>query len=243
MEKGNVVTFGLEPIKTYIHSVQTGPRILMEKREEVPSGPLREGGGCGLQLAGVMRTRDRLAVGLQWVCGVQGGEVGHNGGEWGEFADFLKSEVDKTRAETPEVKVDREEANDENAHECGKRDARPMLDPNLPSWAEVWLHNLTQMLYRNWCPHCLRGWGKEMDHKSRKEDKEVSLPEYHLDYCFPRDEDGQKLTILVVVERRSEMKKGMVVPSKSSTGKYAAKMVMELMQECGDKDTRAGRSP
>ena len=37
------------------------------------------------------------------------------------------------------------------------------------------------------------------------------------------------------------MKKAVVVPSKGSTGRYAARMVIDLIEECGDKD-RAGAS-
>ena len=75
-----------------------------------------------------------------------------------------------------------------------------------------------------------------MDHRSKRAAEEESLPEYHMDYCFPGDEGGQKLTILVVVERRSKMKKAVVVPSKGSTGRYAARLVIDLIEECGDKD-------
>ena len=32
-----------------------------------------------------------------------------------------------------------------------------------------------------------------------KNDGEQVIPEYHLDYCFPGDEEGQKLTTLVAV--------------------------------------------
>ena len=92
------------------------------------------------------------------------------------------------------------------------------------------------MPYRNWCPHCVRGRGKEMDHRAKRGTEEESLPEYHMDDCFPGDEGGQKLTILVVVERHSEMKKAVVVPSKSSTGRYAVRVVVDLIEECGDKD-------
>ena len=56
-----------------------------------------------------------------------------------------------------------------------------------------------------------------------------------MDYCFPGDE-FDRLTVLVVIERYTKMKKALVVPSKGSTGSYAARMVIELSNECGDKD-------
>ena len=45
------------------------------------------------------------------------------------------------------------------------------------------------------------------------------IPEYHLDYCFPGDEDGNKLTMMVAIERHSKMETAMIVPVKGSTGK------------------------
>ena len=60
--------------------------------------------------------------------------------------------------------------------------------------------------------------------------EEECLPECHMDYCFPGEEGGQKL---VEVERHSKVKKAFVVPSK---GRYAAEMVIDLIEDCGDKD-------
>ena len=40
-----------------------------------------------------------------------------------------------------------------------------------------------------------------------------------MDHCFPDDEDGQKLTILVVVERHSKMKKAVVFTVEGFDGK------------------------
>ncbi len=46
-----------------------------------------------------------------------------------------------------------------------------------------------------------------MDDERVKNDGEQSVAEYHLDYCFSGDEHGQKLTVLVMVERFTRMKK------------------------------------
>ena len=57
-----------------------------------------------------------------------------------------------------------------------------------------------------------------------------------MDYYFLGDEHGERLTVLVIIERYTKMKKAVVVPNKGSTGSYAAGMVNELILECGDKD-------
>ena len=42
---------------------------------------------------------------------------------------------------------------------------RRIGDPRLPTEKEVEEHNLTHVPYRNWCPHCVRGLGKDLDHR------------------------------------------------------------------------------
>ena len=180
-----------------------------------------------------MSEDDRRAVRPRWICGAVGEGVEQDNGDWEEYATRLKKAV-KAKSEGPREEV--EEIEGEGEEENGQRKTKRMLDPKLPSPEEVRQHNLTHMPYRNWCPHCVRGRGKEMDHKKKKDTNEQDIPEYHLDYCFPGDEEGEKLTILVVVEKETKMKKAVVVPSKGSTGRYAAKMVLELIAECGDKD-------
>ena len=156
-----------------------------------------------------MKERDLQTARPRWVCGTQEEVVDRETTEW----------------RTPLLEVDEEDPE----QDCGQRKLRTMLGPKLPSQVEVQQHCLTHMPYRNWCPHCVRGRGKEMDHTSKRAAEEESLPEYHMDYCFPGDEGGQ--TILVVVESHSKMKKAVVVPSKASTG-----MVIDLIEKCGNKD-------
>ena len=101
---------------------------------------------------------------------------------------------------------------------------KKILDPMLPSRAEVREHDLTHLPYRNLCPHCIKGKGREMGHQRRSRDEE-GLTEYHLDYCFPGDDMGFKVTILIGIEKYSGMKMAQVVPTKGSSGEFAARKV------------------
>ena len=74
-------------------------------------------------------------------------------------------------------------------------------------------------------------------HHRRQPHTERGVDEFHLDYCFPGDEFGFKLTVLVGVERYTGMKLASVVPTKGATGMFAARRVVELMNECGNRDT------
>ena len=123
--------------------------------------------------------------------------------------------------------------------ENGRRHIKRMIDPKLPSEEEVKEHMITHLPYRNWCPHCIKGRGKEMDHTRKDSQEKEGISEYHMDYCFPGDEQGNKVTVLVVIEKHTKMKMAMIVPSKGSTGSFAARKVLDLVQECGDKDATA----
>ena len=74
-----------------------------------------------------------------------------------------------------------------------------------------------------------------MNHSKVGKEK-CGLDEFHMDYCFPGDDFGFKLAILVVVERYTGMKAAIVVPRKGSTGNFVARRAIELMDGCGNKD-------
>ena len=46
------------------------------------------------------------------------------------------------------------------------------LDPRQPSEEERRTHNLTHLPYRNWCERCVKGRGREADHKQLKSQPE-----------------------------------------------------------------------
>ena len=76
-----------------------------------------------------------------------------------------------------------------------------------------------------------------------KNDRDVrGLDGFHVDYCFPGDEFGHRLTILVDVERYSGMKAGIVVPSKGSTGSFAARRVVQLITRTPTSSPRVTRN-
>ena len=80
--------------------------------------------------------------------------------------------------------------------ESGLRTPLKVADPKLPSAEEVEAHNLTHLPYRSWCPHCVRGKGKTMDH--RLAGREKVMRELHVDYCFmvSRGDDATKCIIV-----------------------------------------------
>ena len=90
--------------------------------------------------------------------------------------------------EAPVKEDDDEDVLDEGA----LRRPRHIRDISMPTQAEVDRHNLTRLPFRNWCPHCMRGRGKEAPHRAVKEAR-GELPEISLDFCSPavREEMGR----------------------------------------------------
>ena len=78
-------------------------------------------------------------------------------------------EVVTVGSEDPESTRDAEET--ETGGE--EREVVKMLDPRQPSEEERRTHNLTHLPYRNWCEHCVKGRGREADHKQLKSQPEV----------------------------------------------------------------------
>ena len=66
--------------------------------------------------------------------------------------------------------------------------------------------------YRTWCPHCIKGRGKEMKSRDSESGRRTNRVRDHMDYCFPEDE-----------MEHTKMKKAVVVPSKGSTERYVAR--------------------
>ena len=103
---------------------------------------------------------------------------------------------DHTEEELVEQHAAREDADADEGH----HNVKHRHDPKHPSQAEVSEHQPTHMPHRTWCPHCIKGRGKDMNRATQKVDGEPTVSEYHTDSCFPGEEMGERLTLLVPVE-------------------------------------------
>ena len=105
---------------------------------------------------------------------------------------------DKEVSQKSELEPENSPEKDEEATEASeeKREVIKMADPRQPSEEERRERNLTHLPFRSWCPHCVRGRGREADHKKFKEQAE-GLHELHFDFMFmgPENQPGKTLTI------------------------------------------------
>ena len=64
---------------------------------------------------------------------------------------------------------------------------RGMPEPILPSPAGVNLHNISHLLYRSWCQHCVAARRNAQAHASQAKSPQRMLPLIVFDYrCFQR---------------------------------------------------------
>ena len=116
--------------------------------------------------------------------------------------------------------------------EAGTRVLLKTADPRLPAAEEIDAHNLTHLSYRSWCPHCVSGKGKTMDHRRAGRDKLV--PEIHVDYCFMGSKtDVTTRCIVVAKDCSSKIVMASVVPVKGSSHEFPAKRINAFVRELG----------
>ena len=147
------------------------------------------------------------------VCGVEeDGEKDGEGDESGEDGDRV--EVGEPRGEEVErIRAVKDE-----------RRVKELVDPRRPTEKEVEEHERNHLPYRNWCGVSVRGKGRDDDHR-KAVGQERGLSEYSFDYCFPGDELGCKLTVLVGRERTTGTYSAAAVPMKGSMGYYTVEKV------------------
>ena len=95
--------------------------------------------------------------------------------------------------------------------------ARLGIVPVLPSEAEVEQHELTHLLFRSWCRHCVRAKGKESPHH---ESSPGGVSKFATDYMF-MGEDGTPITILAGCDRLTKALFANVAPCKGTSHGHA----------------------
>ena len=146
---------------------------------------------------------------------------------------ILKDGLDGLEAKIQEISEDEDEEKASEVDEGEVRRMRKMVDPKLPSAAEIEAHEMTHLPFRNWCRHCVKGRSVERGHY-RQEREEGALPEVHLDWAFPASEGGGKgIVVLAARERDTRMTCATVVPRKGTTGEFACRRMVAFIKEIG----------
>ena len=144
-----------------------------------------------------------------------------------EGAALGKGEVDAEKGDS-ESQLQEFKGDDE----AGARVPVRIADPRLPSADEIEQHNMTHLPYRSWCPHCIRGKGKTMEHRRAARDK--LMREIHVDYCFMGTK-GDVATKCIVVAKDYDTKNVMasVVPTKGASHEFPGRRICAFIRELG----------
>ena len=109
-------------------------------------------------------------------------------------------------------------------------------EPREPSPAEVNRHNLTNLPYRSWCPHCVAARRANAPHKQGSRPREKPL--FCSDYCFVGDTrtEADNLTVLVGKLYPPKALFAVVCECKGAGDAYAVSRLCQFLRECGVKD-------
>ena len=127
----------------------------------------------------------------------------------------------------------------------------------MPTRREVLEHNLTHLPPRPWCPHCMKGKGKDSPSlRLRGDFAENLVPRIRLDYCFlteaetGRDEtregddeeqvgnNGDSQTVLVMQESECRSVWSYAVDKKGSSEEWVIQQICEDLETVGLKQDR-----
>ena len=140
---------------------------------------------------------------------------------------------------------DSEEPREGEAEEEESREVRAPTIPVTPSRAEVLQHRLKHHPFRSWCPHCVRGKGREDRHlRSAQKDEYQGIPKLASDYFFigrrrpsgrqERDADEEEAAkegqtpILVIKDVKSKAIFAHACPCKGAHEAVVSKVIEDL---------------
>ena len=84
---------------------------------------------------------------------------------------------------------------------------------------------------------CVRCRGRDLDHR-KADEEERGISEYAFDYCFPGDEFGHKIAVLIGREKITGTYFATAVPQKGSSGRFAVDKAMDFIHGQGDSGAK-----
>ena len=104
------------------------------------------------------------------------------GGELCPAVDVDEGAPRSKRSREEGVEGDPSEEQDQGESEEARAMRAPPI-PSTPSREKVRQHRLTHRPFRSWCPHCVRGKGRNDQHrKSPQKDEPMDVPKIVADY-------------------------------------------------------------
>ena len=108
--------------------------------------------------------------------------------------------------------------------------ARGLRQPQQPTPQQIAEHNLTHLPYRNWCPICAQGKGRQDNYKKQQSRQ----PVIQVDFAYIKSQQDPKTTpVLTAVDVTTQLCMAVLVPDKASMMDYMVNNLQAFIFECG----------
>ena len=108
--------------------------------------------------------------------------------------------------------------------------ARGLRQPHQPTPQQIAEHNLTHLPYRNWCPICVQGKGRQDIYKKQQSRQ----PVIQVDFAYIKSQqDPTTIPVLTTVDATTQLCMAVMVPDKPSMMDYMINNLQAFIFECG----------
>ena len=91
-------------------------------------------------------------------------------------------------------------------------------------------HNLTHLPYRNWCPICVQGKGRQDNYKKQQSQQ----PVIQVDFAYAKSQQDRKtIPVLIAVDVTTQLCMAVLVPDKPPMMDYMVNNLQAFILECG----------
>ena len=118
---------------------------------------------------------------------------------------------------------------DDEPHVEAQR-AKGLRQPRKPTPQEVHEHELTHLPYRDWCPICVQGRGRQHNYKTPR----IRQPVVQVDFAYIKtNQEPLPTAVLTAVDATTQLCMACLVPDKSSMTDYMINNLQAFILECG----------
>ena len=126
------------------------------------------------------------------------------------------------------IQENHDEEQQHEHHEAHR--ARGLRQPQQPTPQQIAEHNLTHLPYRNWCPICVQGKGRQDNYKKQQSRQ----PVIQVDFAYIKSQQDPKTTpVLTAVDVTTQLCMAVLVPDKASMMDYMVNNLQAFIFECG----------
>ena len=126
------------------------------------------------------------------------------------------------------IQENHDEEQQHEHHEAHR--ARGLRQPQQPTPQQIAEHNLTHLPYRNWCPICVQGKGRQDNYKKQQSRQ----PVIQVDFAYIKSQqDPKTIPALTAVDVTTQLCMAVMVPDKPSVMDYMVNSLQAFIFECG----------